>query len=73
MVTGGGRVYATQFHPELTRDDNLLRFQRYEVQYKKAFGLERYARMVEGFQPSPHASSVLGRFRALLEADFRAG
>lgn len=72
LRTGNGRVYATQFHPELNHRDNLLRFQRYEVQYKKAFGAERYERMVEGFQPSPHASSVLGRFRALLESGFKA-
>ncbi len=62
----GRRVYATQFHPELDHEENLLRFQRYEAHYIDAFGRERYQRMVEGFTRSDHASSLLSRFHRLL-------
>lgn len=58
----GKPIYATQFHPELSHTDNLLRFQRYEDHYVQAFGRERYDRMVEQFYASEEASSLLPRF-----------
>jgi len=68
MRIGPGLVYAAQFHPELTGEDNKLRFSRYFEEYREAFGRDRAQQMLDEFQPSPHASSLLGRFRALVEA-----
>ena len=64
---GEGLVYATQFHPELTHDENRLRFNRYFAEYSEAFGAERAKTMLDEFQPSPHASDLLRKFRALVE------
>ncbi len=63
----GKPVYATQFHPELTYEDNKLRFSRYYDMYKKAFGDEEAERMMrEGFRPSPEANSMLKMYVDLL-------
>jgi GMP synthase (glutamine-hydrolysing) len=67
MRIGDGLVYATQFHPELTADDNRLRFSRYLVEYREAFGTARAQAMLDEFQPSPHASGLLRRYRSLIE------
>lgn len=64
----GAPIWATQFHPELTRDDNLLRFARYEASYTATFGAARYAEMVAGFRPSPVNDTLLRAWRATLEA-----
>lgn len=61
-------VWATQFHPELTRDDNLRRLERYRVAYTAAFGPDGYQRMVDGFRPSPVADGLLARWRVLVAA-----
>lgn len=58
----GRRVYATQFHPELSQADNRQRFQRYFREYQAAFGEEEARSILDAFQPSPAASSVLPRF-----------
>jgi len=68
MRIGSGLVYATQFHPELTGEDNRLRFSRYFDEYSEVFGHDRAQEMLDEFQPSPHASGLLRRFRALVEA-----
>ncbi len=56
-------VYATQFHPELDRSENLDRA-RY---YFRAYGLEAegVAALEEGFLESPQASGLVSRFLAL--------
>lgn len=57
-------VVATQFHPELCRDDNLDRFRNYLKNYKKpGQNLEEamaYAEEIHG--PSPHACGLLHAF-----------
>jgi GMP synthase (glutamine-hydrolysing) len=58
----GTRVYATQFHPELSEADNRQRFQRYYREYSLAFGEEGARSILDAFQPSPEATSVLPRF-----------
>jgi GMP synthase (glutamine-hydrolysing) len=60
-------VYATQFHAELTRDDNLTRFQRYFEMYSSAYGASQARRMLNDFRPSPEANGLLRRFRKLME------
>lgn len=64
---GDGLVYATQFHPELTGDDNKFRFSRYFDEYSEVFGHDRAQEMLDEFKPSPHASGLLRRFRELVE------
>jgi GMP synthase (glutamine-hydrolysing) len=62
----GTRVYATQFHPELTADDNRFRFERYLDDYMAVFGADRAQKMLEEFTPSPHSDALLRRFRDAL-------
>ncbi|HMV69725.1 MAG TPA: type 1 glutamine amidotransferase [Myxococcota bacterium] len=63
-----GAVWGTQFHPELTRDTNLLRFARYREAYAKVFGEDGYRRMVDGFRDSPVNDGLLARWAALVTA-----
>jgi GMP synthase (glutamine-hydrolysing) len=65
----GTRVYATQFHPELTGADNRQRYERYLVEYSTAFGADRAEEILDAFRESPEASSLLGAFRRLLDDD----
>lgn len=59
----GERVYATQFHPELSEADNRLRYSRYFVEYTEAFGTTKAQAILDGFAPSPEASDLLLRFK----------
>jgi GMP synthase (glutamine-hydrolysing) len=63
----GKPVYATQFHAELTREDNLTRFRRYFDMYSNAYGSSRAHEMLDAFRPSPEANGLLRRFREQLE------
>jgi len=63
----GRPIWATQFHPELDRESNLLRFQRYADLYRRAFGEEGYRAMLARFRPSPHTEGLL---RAFVEVVF---
>lgn len=55
-------VWATQFHPELTAEDNRTRFERYFAMYSKAFGAREARRMLDAFRPSPEANALLRAF-----------
>ncbi len=59
-------IWATQFHPELDHETNLLRFRRYEAIYKRAFGEEGYREMLARFRPSPHTEGLLRAFLHLV-------
>lgn len=63
----GKPVYATQFHPELTGNDNKQRFQRYFDMYSKAFGSSQAQSMLDAFRPSPEANDLLLAFRRHIE------
>jgi len=63
---GDSPVYATQFHPELTGQDNQLRFKRYFDMYSEAFGASQAQSMLDAFRPSPEANALLTRFKQLL-------
>ena len=56
------RVYATQFHPELTWLDNRRRFERYMEQYGRLFGHDEAQRRLDSHEPGPEANTLLGRF-----------
>ncbi|MEE2906417.1 MAG: gamma-glutamyl-gamma-aminobutyrate hydrolase family protein [Planctomycetota bacterium] len=58
----GTPVYATQFHPELSGDDNRRRFKRYRKEYGTLFGEEEAQALLEGCRPSPQANALLSRF-----------
>jgi GMP synthase (glutamine-hydrolysing) len=58
----GQNVYATQFHPELDRDDNRFRFSRYLDDYAKVFGRDEAQHMLDSFQPTPDADGLLAGF-----------
>ncbi len=49
----GKPIWATQFHPELTMEDNLLRFRRYLDIYAKVFTEEEIQEILSRFRPSP--------------------
>lgn len=61
----GQNVYATQFHPELTREDNRFRFSRYFDDYAMVFGRDEAQSMLDSFQPTPAADALLSRFLEL--------
>ncbi len=56
-------VWATQFHAEMTASDNRQRIERYRDRYQQ----ESDAALATS-RETPHASSLLGRFKELLEA-----
>ena len=58
----GQPVWATQFHPELTWQDNRLRFERYFAMYSEAFGASQAQAMLDSFRPSEAANGLLRRF-----------
>ena len=58
----GKPIWATQFHPELTVDDNLLRFSRYRHVYAKLYNPAELQSLIDGFRPSPEAEELIPRF-----------
>ena len=55
-------IYATQFHPELTGRENRERFRRYYRSYEKAFGAGAARSILESFDDSPEAETLLTKF-----------
>jgi len=62
----GKPIWATQFHPELSKEDHLVRFQRYIDIYAKLFTEEQIQEMLAQFKPSPEAEKLLPRFLELI-------
>jgi GMP synthase (glutamine-hydrolysing) len=62
----GKPIWATQFHPELTREENLQRFQRYLDIYAKLFTEEEIRQTLANFRPSPETEKLLPRFLELI-------
>lgn len=58
----GWPVYGTQFHPELTWQENRGRFLRYMAEYGKLFGDEAAQRQLDSHRPSDAANALLGAF-----------
>jgi GMP synthase (glutamine-hydrolysing) len=58
----GFPVYGTQFHPELTWQENRARFQRYMKEYGKLFGAEAAQRQLDSHRPSLESNNLLGAF-----------
>jgi len=55
-------VYATQFHPELSFEENRKRFARYMKIYGALFGQEEAQRRMDSHRPSPESNQLLKQF-----------
>ena len=64
-------IWATQFHPELSRESNLGRLMRYREVYVHTLGEEGFRRLVDNFHDSPEANLLLRWFLELV-FDYRA-
>lgn len=62
IAVPGKPMWATQFHPELSRESNTSRFRHYLDLYVDALGSDECADTLDGFRESPHASALLSRF-----------
>lgn len=60
----GAPIVATQFHPELTHEDNIHRYLRYLASYKDPnLTMEEARQRAHSMhRPSPHANGLLRRF-----------
>ena len=58
----GKNVYATQFHPELTSEENRKRFRRYMHIYGALFGEVKAQEILDSHQPSPESNNLLNLF-----------
>jgi len=62
----GRPVWATQFHPELTGEENRARFERYLAGYAGHMSDEEREGALARFRPSPEANSLLRLFVRLV-------
>lgn len=62
----GRPVWATQFHPELTGEENRARFERYLASYGGHMSDEERQAALACYRPSPEANSLLRRFVRLV-------
>ena len=58
----GRPIWATQFHPELTRATNLARFRRYMNGYAAVLSPEAVQTTLDRFDHSPEANRLLRHF-----------
>jgi len=58
----GKPIWATQFHPELTKEENLKRFNRYLDGYASLMSQEEIRQSIARFDHSPEANELLKRF-----------
>ena len=58
----GKPIWAVQFHPELSRDENRQRFERYREMYVGMVGKAEYERILARFTDSPEAEELIPRF-----------
>ena len=59
----GKSIYATQFHPELTFEDNRKRFARYMKIYGQLFGEKMAKERMDSHRPSIEANRLLSLFQ----------
>jgi GMP synthase (glutamine-hydrolysing) len=68
----GKLIWGTQFHPELTREDNLKRFRRYKSGYAGIMSPAELQATLDRFGPSEATAALLSRFVALVAAQAEA-
>lgn len=62
----GKPIWATQFHPELTKEENLKRFNRYLDGYASLMSEEEVQTTLARFDHSPEANELISRFLRLV-------
>ena len=62
----GKPIWATQFHPELNRDENLGRLKRYIELYTQVMSPDELKETIERFQPSPETAGLIPAFMKLV-------
>lgn len=62
----GKPVWATQFHPELNREENLLRFRRYLNGYANMMSQAEIESTISRFRDSPETHALIPRFLNLV-------
>lgn len=62
----GKPIWATQFHPELTGEENLFRFGRYKHVYATLYSPAELQALIDGFVPSPETEELIPRFLQLV-------
>ncbi|MCH2135593.1 MAG: type 1 glutamine amidotransferase [Phycisphaerales bacterium] len=60
-------IWGTQFHPELSDKDLMVRLRRYPQYVRDIVGMSLDAFEAEHIAPSPDADHLLGAFKALLQ------
>ncbi len=66
MRIPGKLIWATQFHPELGREENWLRFQRYQAGYASVMSEEERKVAASRFRGSPETEALIPRFLDLV-------
>ena len=64
----GKPIWATQFHPELSREENLKRFNRYLDGYAALMSQDEIQQTLARFDHSPEANELIARFLNLVFA-----
>ena len=62
MRISGKPIWATQFHPELSGQENLDRFHRYMEGYAGTMGEGEIEKTLQRFGDSPETDQMIGRF-----------
>jgi GMP synthase (glutamine-hydrolysing) len=65
---GDGPVFATQFHPELDRDANTMRYLRYQAGYSANNATEPEDEVLSSMADTPQASDLLRRWVTEVQA-----
>lgn len=68
---GAAPQWGTQFHPELSGEENRERYQSYLDRYELHLAPEERATALERFRPSPDVEPLLRRFLALVFGQVR--
>jgi GMP synthase (glutamine-hydrolysing) len=58
----GKPIWATQFHPEMTGDENRIRFDRYADEYAAVYSPAELTAVLDRFASSPEADELIPRF-----------
>jgi GMP synthase (glutamine-hydrolysing) len=58
----GKPIWATQFHPEMTGEENRIRFDRYADEYAAVYSPEELTAVLDRFTASPEADQLIPRF-----------
>jgi len=66
MRIPGKPIWATQFHPELGREENWLRFQRYQAGYASVMSDEERQVAASRFRESAETEALIPRFLELV-------